>query len=127
MFHLIRIENNLKEHGLFKNIYIFVKRLRYPLTLPIHEGSNCAILSLSLHSTKFIFLLRKISLFIRRFNVDYVLGYQNNDKASAGGGWEGKKKRSQPRESDFSAEFRPKRNTKQVCTFRASALRVELF
>ena len=50
-------------------------------------------LSLSVYSTKVIFLLRKISLLIRRFNVDYVLGYQYNDKASAGGGWEGKKKK----------------------------------
>ena len=37
--------------------------------------------------------MRKISLLIRRFNVDYVLGYQYNDKASAGGGWEEKKKK----------------------------------
>ena len=69
-------------------------------------------LSLSVYSTKVIFLLRKISLLIRRFNVDYVLGYQYNDKASAGGGWEGKRKRSQPRESGYSAEFRQKKNAK---------------
>ena len=50
-------------------------------------------LSLSVYSTKVIFLLRKISLLIRRFNVDYVLGYQYNDKASAGGGCEKRKKK----------------------------------
>ena len=69
------------------------------------------ILSLSVNSTKVIFLLRKISLLIRRFNVDYVLGCQY-DEAPAGGGREGKKKRSQPRESDYSAEFRQKKNAK---------------
>jgi len=36
--------------------------------------------------------LRKISLLIRRFNVDYALGCQY-DEAPAGGGWEGKKKK----------------------------------
>ena len=70
-------------------------------------------LSLSVYSTKVIFLLRKISLLIRRFNVDYVLGHQYNDKASAGGGWEEeKKKRIQPRDSGSSAEFRQKKKTK---------------
>lgn len=55
-------------------------------------------LSLSVYSTKVIFLLRKISLLIRRFNVDYALGCQY-DEAPAGGGWEGKKKKGAGRES----------------------------
>ena len=49
-------------------------------------------LSLSVYSTKVIFLLRKISLLIRRFNVDYALGCQY-DEEPAGGAWEGKKKK----------------------------------
>ena len=56
-------------------------------------------LSLSVNSTKVIFLLRKISLLIRRFNVDYVLGYQYNDgMAPAGGGCEERKKKDHPGE-----------------------------
>jgi len=56
--------------------------------------------------------LRKISLLIRRFNVDYVLGCQYNDKASAGGGWEEKKKKEPAERFWLFARISPEKKGK---------------